>query len=572
VARYQEKNLSLVPTVLLLVLAFIVAFAPWTLGMQELSWREGYLIAQAQGMEFTPLPIVMAHGEAIPNVTVLFPMLSRVLIEFGCPAEISGRVLSLLGLLGVTLLVFLVAWRTRKKLSIGACAAAVMLTNLLAIDKTGDGFAHWLFVLVTFGGQLLWYYFAALRGNWSKAWLIGFIACSAGFALRGIVGVIFFMLPLVFMRRPLGIFQRLRNRGVMLGLGLLLLTILLWYLPYHQEGVRLAASYPQINFLDNADYLKHLLTFPWDMGLRVLPWALLAWAPFCVAIQTLDTTPIFSRFLRTLFLTDFFLLWITPLDDVYDWLILLPPLAVMTALNYELNIRRYGDWYRKLGNAAAALLLPGSALMILGFFLLPSHIISEYLHLDRSIGFSNDPSVKALGVTAGIAAAVIALVLLKMREKPPIWCYWLLIALGPLLAYHTIVFPYQAQDEPRRERALQLANALQNDGAKAGTLVYKYDLSDLFAESVYMETAVHKISALSELPKAEKQVVYLLAPSFPNHPERSWKSLLAQPLVSRGRKFNLWRGQWQENEPAPRKPSPLLQEIARPVSIGGKLP
>ena len=101
-ARYREKVLSLKPTVILLVMAFLFAFAPWTLDDPELSWREGYLVAQSQGVDFTPLPVVTVHGEAIPNAQPLFPMLAKFISKLGVPAELSTRVLSLCALLGLT--------------------------------------------------------------------------------------------------------------------------------------------------------------------------------------------------------------------------------------------------------------------------------------------------------------------------------------------------------------------------------------------------------------------------------------------------------------------------------------
>ena len=78
-----------------------------------------------------------------------------------------------------------------------------------------------------------------------------------------------------------------------------------------------------------------------------------------------------------------------------------------------------------------------------------------------------------------------------------------------------------------------------------------------------MKYPVQKISSLSVLPKAEVPVVYVLSKNFPNLPERTWRSLLPETLYSRGNKFNLWRGEWQQQteEPAPRKQSPLLEVI-----------
>ena len=564
-ARYREKILPLVPTLFFLAFAFLIAFAPWALGERDLAWREGYILAQAADMNLAPLPVAAVHGEAIPNASPLFPMLAQAAAALGCPAELTTRTLSLLGALGLAIVVFAVTAATRKNLSAGACAAAIMITSILMIDKVPDGYSSTLFALIIFAGHLLWYYFAAWRGDWTKAWIAGFTACAAGFYMAGIASLIFFLLPLIFMRRPLGIFRRLRNRGVVLGIGILALTTLFWYLPYHIEGVRIATVFPRADVLDFWDYLLHLATYPVDLVLRLFPWALLCWAPFCVAFQTLDDTPMFSRFLRTLFFADFFLLWITPLDDAHSWIILLPPLAVMTGLNYELTVRRYGNFFRKLGNIFAAVLLPGSGIILLAFFLLPADVITEImLLLERPVEFSDNFGRTVLGVVSGAVLLLIALRLWQMSEKPPIWCYYVIIAIAPLLIYYNIVLPYQSQERPRFERGMILRNALQQDKAGNVPVIYKYNINDLFAESIYMNKPMCKINSLAMLPQSEVQTIYLLAPAFPDCPERNWRSLLPQMLIIRNVKFNLWRGDWKGTAPKPeRKPSRLLEELAQ---------
>ena len=566
-ARYREKILPLVPTLFFLAFAFLIAFAPWALGERDLAWREGYIIAQAMDMNFTPLPVAAVHGEAVPNASPLFPMLAKAAAALGCPAELTTRTWSLLGALGLAIVVCAVTAATRKNLSAGACAAAMMITSLLMIDKVPDGYSNTLFTLIIFAGHLLWYYFAAWRGDWSKAWLAGFTACAVGFYIEGVISLIFFLLPLIFMRRPLGIFRRLNNRGVVLGIGILALTTLLWYLPYHFEGVRIAAVFPRVDVLNTWEYLLHLVTFPVDFALRLFPWALLAWAPFCVAFQTLDDTPMFSRFLRTLFFADSFLLWITPADEAHSWIILLPPLAVMTGLNYELTVRRYGNFFRKLGNIFAAVLLPGSGIALLVFFLLPANMITEImLLLARPVDFSDNFGRTVLGVVSGSVLLLLALCLWQMREKPPVWCYYVIIAMAPLLVYYNIVLPYQSQEHPRQERGVVLKNALQQDKAGDVPVIYKYNINDLFAESVYMNKPMYKISNLAMLPQGEVQTVYLLAPAFPDCPERNWRSLLPQMLTIRENKFNLWRGDWKGSAPKPeRKPSPLLEELSQDI-------
>ncbi len=567
-ARYREKILPLAPTLILLAFAFIIACAPWAPAERELSWREGFTVLQAQDMQFAPLPLVTVHGEAIPNVQPLFPLLAKTLQLFGCPPEISARILSMAGLLGLAAVVFAVTYQAKRSLPAAACAGTMMLTTLLVIDKAPDGFAHTLLALTIFTGHLLWYYFAALKGSWSRAWATGLFFCAVGFYLQGIAAVVLFLLPLIFMRRPLGIFQHLSCRGMFAGLGLLALATLLWYLPYSFDGVQMAEIYPQADWLSAWEYLLHLLFFPWDLLSRLLPWVLISWAPFCVSFQMIDETPMFSRFLRTLFFANFFLLWALPMDESYEMMILLPPLAVMTGLNYELAVRRYGNFYRRISNIFAAVLLPGCAIVLLVFFLLPADMLEQSFELARPLDFSDTPGRTVMGVTAGCVLLTVGISLWRMREKPPVWCYWLIIAAAPLLVYGCIVQPYQALDRPRQERGEMLRQALRQENVPADTVIYKYDILDLFAESVYMKYPVQKISSLTILPKAEVPVVYVLSKSFPNLPERTWRSLLPESLYSRGSKFNLWRGEWQHQieEPAPRKQSPLLEVIKNPPS------
>lgn len=440
-----------------------------------------------------------------------------------------------------------------------------MLTTLLMIDKAPDGFAHTLFVLIILTGHLLWYYFAAIRGNWSQAWAVGLGCCAVGFYMQGIDAVIYFMLPLIFMRRPLGIFQHLSCRGMFAGLGILAAVALLWYLPYSFDGVQISLIYPQADWMGNWEYLLHLLCFPLDLILRMMPWALLGWVPFCVAFQTLDETPIFSRFLRTLFLADFFLLWAAPLDDSYSLMILVPPLAMMTGLNYELAVRRYGNFYRRLSNITAGILLPFAGVALLGFFLLPQDFFISFFDFDRPLDFSDNPGRMVLGVTSGAMLLIVGAALWKLREKPPIWCYWLIIACAPLLIYSNVVLPYQSQERPRQLRGELLRQILRQENVPQNSVIYKYDLNDLYSESVYMNHPVQKINSLTALPKSEVQTVYVFSRNFPNLPERTWRSLLPESLYSRSIKFNLWRGEWQHQseEPALKQRSPLLEVIEK---------
>jgi len=149
--------------------------------------------------------------------------------------------------------------------------------------------------------------------------------------------------------------------------------------------------------------------------------------------------------------------------------------------------------------------------------------------------------------------------LLRNREKPPIWAYLLILTWTPMLFCQAVIFPYRSQDAPRRDKAQELLQALEQDGVKPGSTVYKYDFNDLFAEGVYMKMHLNKISALETLPKGEVPVIYLLSPEFPQLPERNWRGLLTAPLENRHRKLYLWKGEWQGKSSKARHPAVLRE-------------
>ena len=131
------------------------------------------------------------------------------------------------------------------------------------------------------------------------------------------------------------------------------------------------------NIPEWSDYLEHLVLFPLDAIWRFLPWTFLAWTPFCVAFQELDPTPIFSRFLRTLFIALFALLWLSPFTDPRDFLYLAPSLAILSGHNYYLLMCRYGGPLQKLLRPVPELIILAGGI-ILFFYLIPQRWIGEW--------------------------------------------------------------------------------------------------------------------------------------------------------------------------------------------------
>ena len=75
-------------------------------------------------------------------------------------------------------------------------------------------------------------------------------------------------------------------------------------------------------------------------------------------------------------------------------------------------------------------LLPGSAAVLAVFFLLPSTMVSDFLNLERPISYSDGFGETVLACSAAAVLLIVAVLLWCIREKPPIWCYLLLLVMG----------------------------------------------------------------------------------------------------------------------------------------------
>ena len=539
-ALYKEKKVNSLIVILILVTAFFAIFCPWRLDERELYWDEDYYAVQTLELEHTP-STTFAHGEFTYDSSPFFPLIvAKLKTELSLPVEFVLRLVSVLALAGIACIVWISA-KQAGGVQAAAVATAVVISSNIVIEKSIDGYPDTLTLLFLLSGWMLWFSLGVRRSKWNLAWILGFSFCGLAFYTQGFIAILYFIFPLIFMRRPMTIWRKLKKPGFPIGLFILLLFILLWWLPHLIFEGEIEIRPLVYDGEDIWDYLLHLLLFPIDMVVRLLPWSVLAWVPFCVAFMPLDKTPIFSRFLRTLFFGLFFILWFMPNAEARSILLLAPPVAILVGINYAPFIQRYGRHFPKFYSYFGWMSIICSGI-VMGFYFAPEDWVVSIASFSRGIEFRNMVSNQVNAYVAAGLMFLIGLILLFYR-KIQIWIVILFFGCVPGLFLWSIIVPYKAQAHGKKDMGKQLREILQRENAPASEIIYKTAIKDLYGECYYMGYQVKKIYTLNELPK-DKEVIYLISTDYPQAPNREWtNNLLPEKLQQyRGRPIGLRRG------------------------------
>ncbi len=549
--KYEETAIDGMKAVAVLVIVFVVLYSPWSLGMRELFSQEGKFAAMAIEMDLFR-PSAVAHGEMLSYYYPLFPWLSALFYKAGVGVELGLRLVSVLSLAVLGLAVFEAGRRSADTQS-GVVACAFVISTMIAIEKAVDGYPDALGGLLIFLAWLAWFTYGAARNSWNSAWIVSCFFCGMAFYSIGWVAIFYFFFPLIFMERPLTIWQKLRLPGFFCGLTILLLFVMLWGWPRWFIGTDIPfKSLPFSSEMSTFDFKSSLISyvvdaavFPFAVAWFFMPWSVIAWTPFCVAFHPLDKNPIFSRFLRTIFISLFFLFCLSPFTQTRDLLLLLPPLAVLSGMNYWLLVRRHGVQLMRFVRWAltAAVVVATAVFVILA---IPARwwnslvARSELFELfPNGLGFLNDFFIKEFGLVQVGVALLFGMYLLKTFKKGMILWTRLLAVCGIFATCHwALIVPYKSQPAESRKVARAIVEAL---GKKYSPrmVIYKAHFSDLYLLGCYLGCGIKRIHNLKELPPNEKSV-YLLSFDAPALPERRWAKLSLQYYKEKD--LYLWEG------------------------------
>lgn len=540
-AIFEERTPRKCTAFLFLFAVFVLSWPLWHLGEREMFWHEGkYACVSGESTNSFP-PLMTAHGQMEPGVYPLYPLLVNGLTRCGLPIELSLRAITVFSLFLLTLIVYFACCRAGG-IQAGLAGATVMFTTLLTAEKAMEGYPQMLTALILYGGWMLWFELALVRNRWDLAWLIAGVFGSLAFYAAGYPGLISFLLPLALQQRPLNVWTKLRHPGLPIAIGMVVFTILFYYAPQWDQQMPSGGNLPGIK-----NWMEHVLMFPVTLVFRFLPWSLLLWAPFCAALIPLDQNPLFGKYLRVLFYVMLCLLWLNVNSSARDLLYIAPLIATMIGANYWILVRRYGYLFLSVCRIFGWLLL-----VLAGISVCIYHYPATLEFPDKFFGgtymFCRLP-VTVFYVEIGLAVLAILWGLWRCRYRPRVWQVYASLFCGMMLLYWTMVNPYRASMEEKRDFGNKLQEVLTKDkdfAEHSDAFLYKDSaISGLFAECYYMDLKVQTMAATENFAE-QGEFVYVLSPGVPPAAERFWTRLY--DTVYKDKHLYLYKGQLRKDD------------------------
>ena len=278
----------------------------------------------------------------------------------------------------------------------------------------------------------------------------------------------------------------------------------------------------------SSSYFTHLLTFPFANLLSYTPWLFLVWPAYCIAFQPLEKDPILGQFLRTVTFSLFYFFWLFP-EVRFEVLVpLIGPLSVLTGLNYDILVRRYGK---------QLLYLP----KFISLIALATIVICVTFGLIKDWDVLKLSQVSILDIIFLATSLMLAFIIIKARLNLQIW---FLVALSVVAlrlaffgAYHGL-FAKNLHGE-KQQLAMDLSKNLPSD-----TTVYEMITSkeSFPGECYYLNRPVVKINDVRELPYYEDSVFVLSKNQIPIFQNRSWFPV-SEVIPYKNYHLRMWKGE-----------------------------
>ena len=543
---HEEKNLPVWCAVLILAIAFLLIYPLWDIGLRDLFWDEGEYAAIVTELHSFP-PDGRAHGVLTFSFMPLYPLLVKGLTMLGLGMEFSLRLISVVSLAGLTVMVGIVGTRMAG-VQAGAAAAAVMFTTVLTGEKAVEGYPQLLTVLLIFSGWLCWFFLGQFGGAWKLGWLTNGLFAGLAFYSGGWTALLYFLLPMMFLKRPFTPWRRLNNPGFPAGMLIILAFILLWLIPRWVPGQSTGTFFG--GGMSLPDYFVKCFYDLTDLAFRFLPWTFFLYAPFCAALIAIDKNPLFSKYLRTLFVVSAVILLLNPFSKARDYLYLLPTFALLTGLNYEIVVRRHGNVLCKIlrWTAIAAFLACTGALL---FDMLPGETLRRLTFLNEEYlkTRSNAPDTVNLCKAAGGMVLAAAAYILAFRKKN-VWLIIVLAFTSGMMFFWAVINPYRASQRSRSELGMTLRQALGKSYRPDMTVYKDSSISGLYPECYYLGTRIQTIP-LSGTKSLEEQEVHLLSASSIQPPDttRTWQKTL--DVIYKGQNLYMRKGILNDRKDGP---------------------
>ena len=542
---YEEKKLSPWQVVLFLTAAFVLVYPLWKLGLRDLFWDEGEYAAIITEMHSFP-PDARIHGELILGYYPLYPLLVKGMTLLGFGMEFSLRFVSVFALAALTVMVGIIGGRVAG-VRAGAASAAVMFTTLIAAEKAVEGYPNTLLVLLIFSGWMLWFFLGQLGSSWTLGWLSIGLFGGLTFYGGGVPALVYFLVPMMFLKRPFTPWRRFTRFGLPGGMLILLVFIFMWLIPRWSPG---SAAGPLFGEYSIWHYLVHILDMTGDIAVRFLPWTFFLYAPFCAALIAIDENPLFSKYLRTLFTVLAVLVIFNPFSKARDILYLVPVFALMAGVNYAIVVRRHGQMLCRVLRWAAGVAFLCCA-GVLGYEVLMVTPLNRLAFLKTILpdGGLELPLLSSLLEAAG-GLLIAGAAYLGSCRKERIWLLTVLVFTSGVLCFYAATSPRRAAQRSRSEMGLAFRRSLGRSYRKDMVVYKDSSISGLYQECYYLGTEIRTIpfGATGELKDPE---IYLISGSSIQPPDssRTWSRIM--DAVYKKQNLYMWKGSLNERDNGP---------------------
>ncbi|MDT8389191.1 MAG: hypothetical protein RRC34_01625 [Lentisphaeria bacterium] len=434
----------------------------------------------------------------------------------------------LLSLLALALLALPCVWTVKRELSggaaivtVGVISGALPVMALCHVD-TRSVFLAGLINAAWFS----WYFLARQRKSWDQAWAVSgmflLIACLEGGSLMLVV----FYGPLLFLRRPFRIWQRMLNPVHLVSLGAILIFSIFWaHFSRVEDVLRLMGGMSvEVSGQQSVSFLVRLVVIPIGVILMLTPWPAIIWPAYCAAFKPLEKNAVFAHFLRTLVAPLFLVIWFVAGMRGLLVLLMVPALAALGALNYELLVRRHIRRLRQFARGFRRVVMVTGCVTLVFW-------IAHALGLPRFAG-----------VRAGVIVWSLGFFILGMgwcalnrfsRNRLPFWGELLAATTGLACLAQSLILPLG--DVVYRDAAADAAALMMNVPPDAP--VYVLPASDIIRPAFNSQRHVIQIPAAEYLPAGEPVVYVWGNGRAPLLETRKWEKV-SDPLPrSRGEKL-----------------------------------
>ena len=487
---------------------------------QDMIDHRNWLTPQFQGIDCSLFP--------------LYPWLVAICSGFARVTTFTVRLPATLSLFGIAATAYLIARRHRSA-NCGAIAAIIVLTCLGSLRIGLVAQTETLHAFLLTAAWFIWYELGPQRQRWSAAWGVSLLLVFLDTFNVGLKAPCFFYLPLLLTRMPPKTRRRLQQPKHLAWLLFYALLLYLWLMNFCPQQPLLPWNtvVGAASEIPDTALIVHLFRFPAQVFALLLPWGLLAWVPFCLALRPLEPPGSICSFLRAVVFCPFLFYLFFPGQSPLMLLAQLGPLAVLISFNAPIVLHRAERFFRRLTAIWSVLLI--TALVIASIFWLLAALGKITLVGPAALGIPPRALTIVFSVLSAILLFAAGWLLLELTASfNPLSLAW--CTFGTRLLHICLAFPLLFLTvTDRRYAALRIRGEikLSGDGEFTAPLarespppVIYLDSEDAYpAICYYLDCPVRRIRRpLEELPRTDN-VIYLLSSRPPTIITRNWEAI-----------------------------------------------